>query len=181
MIGGRGVPSLELFVGPPGSPTSPAAGNLDLAPPLPGLSRVLLRRLSCTLRAPPAPGAFRAVVDTGAPITLFPHAIWSGLFNWRAGRDYDELAVAGLGTTLRGSVAGGRYAFRLARLRVPVELAGATPGGPRLRLDGLVCQLTDPGGPPYIMLGLWGNALDGRTIKVTRRPGSDDLSAQLDF
>jgi hypothetical protein len=175
------VPSFELLVGPPVIRGMPADGNLVLDPPLPGLPRVLLRRLKCLFRTPPVSGAWEAVIDTGAPVTVIPHSAWSGAFRWRAGRDYDELAVAGTGTTLRGSLAGVRYSFRLARLRVPVELAGPAPGGPRLRLDGLVCQLADPGGPPYIILGLWGNALDGRAIRVGRRPGSDDLAAQLEF
>ena len=173
------MPSLDLMVMPVPVAGLPPDGNLVLDPPVPGLDRVLLRRLYCYLRVPPHPGAFDAIIDTGAPLALFPHNLWDGHFRWRAGRDYDELSVAGVGTTLRGQVLGHQFGVRLARLRVPVELAGADLTADRLRLDGLVCQLADPGGPPFVLLGLWGNALDGRTLRVERRPGADDLFARL--
>ena len=59
-----------------------------LDPPLPGLNRVLLRRLYCWLRVPPVPGAQVAYLDTGAPLTYFPHDVWHDTFHWQAGRDY---------------------------------------------------------------------------------------------
>jgi hypothetical protein len=174
------VPSLELFVDPPRR-FVPPDGNYVLDPPIPGLSRVLVRHLYCSLRVPPVPGAYEAVLDTGAPLTIFPRSLWDHQFRWQAGRDYDELSVAGIGTTLRGQVLGYNYSFRLARLRVPVELAGRDPRGARLRLDALVCQLADTGGPPFILLGLWGGAFSGRRLAVEPQPNSDDLIAQLEF
>ncbi len=175
------MPALDLFVDSFPVIGLPPDGNLDLDPPLPGLNRVLLRRLYCTIRVPPIPGARKAVLDTGAPLTIFPHDIWSNQFRWQAGRDYDELSVAGIGTALTGQVLGSRYSCRLARLRVPVELAGRDPKGDRLRLDALVCQLADAGGPPLILLGLWGGAFTGRRLAVEPQPNSDDLHARLEF
>src|SRR6476620_11853445 len=99
------MPVLDLFVGAPVQFTPPD-GNLDLNPPVPGLNRVLVRELSCSLRVPPNPGAFRAILDTGAPLTIFPRSLWDYQSPWQAGRDYDELSVAGTGTTLRGQVLG---------------------------------------------------------------------------
>jgi hypothetical protein len=174
------VPTLELFVRPPDRCVVPN-GNLDLAPPVSGLNRVLIRELSCTLRVPPIPGAYKAVLDTGAPLTIFPRSLWDHQFRWRAGRDFDELSVAGIGSTLQGQVLSHRYSFRLARLKVSVELAGRDPKGDRLRLDSLVCQLADTGGPPFVLLGLWGGAFVGRKLAVEPRPNSDDLAARLEF
>ena len=65
------MPALDLFVGPP-TPFTPPDGNLDLNPSLPGLNRVLIRQLSCSLRVPPISGAYTAILDTGAPLTIFP-------------------------------------------------------------------------------------------------------------
>jgi hypothetical protein len=163
------VPSLELIVLPPDVRNLPVDGNLPLDPPFPGLDRVLLRRLQCWLRVPPIPGAHDAVLDTGAPLTVFPHTLWNHQFRWQAGRDYDELSVAGVGTVQQGQVLGHR------------ELAGRNPRGDRLRLDGLVCQLADRGSPPYVILGLWGGVFEGRRLAVERLPASDDLAARLEF
>lgn len=158
----------------------PPDGNLVLDPPLPGLDRVLLRRLFCWLRVPPIPGAKTAVIDTGAPLTIFPHSVWYSDYGWRAGRDYDELTVAG-GAALSGQVLGHRYTLRLARLRVPVVLSGKNLKGDRLQLDSLVCQLADPGGPPFVLLGLWGGPFDNRKLAVEREPNGDDLLARIEF
>ena len=171
------MPSLELFVRPP---LSPAPAQFDLTKPVAGLSRVPIRRLWCDLRCPPHPGVYRVVLDTGAPLTYFPHWLWSGKFGWRAGRDYDELPVAAA-ANLHGHVAGRGYTFTPARLRVPVELAGRDPRGDRLRLDDLVCQLADPAGPRLTLLGLWGGAFAGRKLAVDPTAAGDDLTARLDW
>lgn len=170
------MPSLELIVEPP---PPPAPAQFLLMSSVLGTGRVPIRRLWCDLRCPPRSGAYRVVLDTGAPVTIFPHALWSGKFGWRAGRDYDELPVAA--ANLHGHVAGRRYSFTLARLRVPVELAGRDLRGDRLRLDGLVCQLADPAGPPLTLLGLWGGAFVGRKLAVDPDPAGDDLTAALDW
>ncbi len=173
------MPAFDLIVRP--LPVGAPPGELILDPPVPGLNRVLLRRLVCRLRVPPVPGAYDAVLDTGAPLTIFPRDLWHHQFKWQVGRDYDELSVAGIGSTLTGQVLGYRYSFRLARLRVPVELAGRDPKGERLRLDSLVCQLAEAGGPPFVLLGLWGGAFTSRRLAVEPLPNSDDISARLEF
>jgi hypothetical protein len=175
------VPSLDLFVSAPKLLGPLSGGNLDLNPAVPGLSRVLLRRLLCALRAPPVPGAYAAVLDTGSPLALFPHDFWHNRFGWRAGRDFDELSVAGIGSTLQGQVLGHRFTCKLAQLRCPIELVGMNLAGDRLRLDSLVCQLADPGGPAFIILGLWGGAFTGRRLVVESQPNSDELQARLEY
>ncbi len=174
------MPALELFVRPP-LRFIPPDGNLVLSPAIPGLNRVLIRELSCVLRVPLISGGYHAILDTGAPLTIFPRDLWDHQFHWQAGRDYDELSVAGIGTALTGQVLGYRYSCRLARLRVPVELAGRDPKGDRLRLDALVCQLADAGGPPFILLGLWGGPFTGCRLAVEPQPNFDDLLARLEF
>jgi hypothetical protein len=175
------VPSLDLFVSAPNLIGPLRGGNLDLDPPIPGLPRVLLRRLVCTLRAPPVPGAYAAVLDTGAPLTLFPHDFWHNRFGWRAGQHFDELSVAGIGTVLTAQVLSYRFPCRLARLRVPIELVGRDIKGDRLRLDSLVCLFAETGGPSFIILGLWGGAFVGSKLTIERQPNADDLQARLEF
>lgn len=174
------MPSLELFVSPPRINGVPNDGNLVVNPPLPGLTRIQLRRLVCNLRAPPVPGVFPAVLDTGAHLTIIPYILWNEQFKWRIGRDYDELPTPDIGP-LRGQVANNTYQFRPVRLRVPIELAGRSLGGDRLRLEGLVCQLADRDGPGFTLLGLWGGVLDNRKLVVERPPDCDDLRAFLHF
>ena len=157
----------------------PADVNLLPAPPLPGLYRVLLRRLACHFRVTPTPGVKLAVLDTGAPLSLIPHDVWRFDYGWQAGRDYDELHIPGV--ALSGQALRYRYTFRLARLRVPVVLAGTNPKGDRLQLDSLVCQLADPGGPPFIILGLWGGVFTNRRLVIDEESNGDDLLARLEF
>jgi hypothetical protein len=175
------MPVLDLLVEKMDVIGLPKDGNLSLAPPLPDLSRVLLRRLYCWLRVPPIPGARKAIFDTGAPLTVFPYQVWKNDFGWQAGQHFDELSVAGIGTTLTGQVLNYRYSCRLARLRVPVELAGSNLKSDRLRLDSLICQLADPSGPQMLILGLWGGVFTGRQLAVEQQPNSDDLQARLSF
>jgi hypothetical protein len=175
------MPTLDLIVSPPDVCGLPVDGNLLLDHPVAGLNRVLLRRLNCWLRMPPIPGTYGAVVDTGAPLSVFPHKLWSHQFHWHPGRDFEEISTAGVGSALRSQVLGHRYSCRLALLRVPVEPAGLNLKSPRLRVNSLICLLAEPGGSPAINLGLWGGVFEGRRLQVQRQPNSDDLAAQLEW
>jgi hypothetical protein len=175
------MPALNLFVDAVQVRNLPPDGNLILDPRVPRLDRVLLRRLSCVMRAPPVRGIFEAILDPGSPLSLFPYRIWHDTFHWQAGRDYDELSIAGIGKTLQGQVLNHTYTCRLARLRRTIELSGTNLKGDRLKLDTLVCQLADSGKTPYILLGLWGGAFDNSRLVINRKPGGDDLEAQLEF
>jgi hypothetical protein len=75
------MPALELLIDKVEVVGLSDDGVLPLDPPLPGLDRVLLRRLYCWLRVPPIPGAYKAVIDTGAPLTVFPHRLWNHQFH----------------------------------------------------------------------------------------------------
>jgi hypothetical protein len=135
------MPALELYVEPVRLRNMASAGDFILELPAVGLGRIPLRQLTCVLRVPRVPGARRAVIDTGAPLSHFPHQVWAHEFNWREGRDFDILPVVG-DPTLRGQLLGYSYTFRLARLRVPVTLAGQNLSGPRLQVDSLVTQFS---------------------------------------
>jgi hypothetical protein len=175
------MPALELLIDAVSVINLPADGNHLLDPPLLNLERVLLRSLSCLLRVRPIPGALRAILDPGSPLSVFPHHVWHDRFSWKAGRDYDELSIAGIWKTLHGQVLNRIYACRLARLRVTVELSGKNLKGDRMKLDSPICQLADPGSMPYILLGLWGGPFVGSSLIVQRKPGGDDLDARLEF
>lgn len=170
------MPRVELIVEPVEIRGVAADGDIPLEPPQPGLARVPLRRLTCYLRVPLVPGAQRAVIDTGAPISYFPHQIWANDFRWREGRDFDILPIAG-NPPLVGQTLGFRYPFRLARLRVPIILAGRDLRAPRLQVDSLVTQLAERGGPTVILLGLWGGVLDGRRLEFGTAPDGDPTAA----
>ena len=170
------MPRIELVTQPMTPPGTTVNGDWPLAAPSRGLRRIPLRRLTCFLRVPPIPGAKRAIIDTGAPLTYFPHQVWANEFNWREGRDFDILPVVG-NPPLVGQTLSSLYAFRLARLRVPIFLAGRDLTGPRLQIDSLVTQLCEPGGPPVILLGLWGGVLDGRRLAFGSAHDGDPSAA----
>jgi hypothetical protein len=173
------LPRVELIIEPVEIRGVADDGDISLDPPQPGLARVPLRRLTCYLRVPLVPGAQRAVIDTGAALSYFPHQVWANDFRWREGRDFDTLPVAG-NPPLVGQTLGFRYSFRLVRLRVPVTLAGRDLTAPRLQVDSLVTQLAEPGGPPVVLLGLWGGVLDGRRLAFATAPDGVP-SAALDW
>src|SRR4051812_3453073 len=110
------MPTLELHVEKLDVVGLPDDGNLVLDPPVPGLDRVLLRRLFCLVRVATISGARKAYLDTGSPLSIFPHRIWHDEFLWQPGRDFDELSVAGVGPVLRGQVLSHHYSCRLVRL-----------------------------------------------------------------
>lgn len=174
------MPALELFVEPKKTRTLPADGNILLDPRLPNLKRVLIRQLSCMMRVAPIPGVEFAYLDIGAPLSIIPYKVWYEKFGWRDGRDYHALNSAGI-SGLKGQVLEYHCSFQLAQLRVPVELAGKDLRAKRLRIDSLVCQLADPGGPPFVILGLWGGVFEGHRLAIDRLQGSDDLRASLEW
>src|SRR6185437_5440651 len=165
------MPFLELFAQPKQGVDLPTDGNLSIDPPLAGLDSIRLRHLSCMVRVAPVPGVEFAYLDTGAPISIIPHRIWTGKYGWKAGEDFEVLNVRGM-SSLSGQVLGHRYSFRFARLRVPLELAGKNLKSKRLRIDSLVCQLADPSSLPFFIIGLWGGVFEGRSLVVERLPRS---------
>jgi len=129
------------------------------------------------VRVAPVPGVEVAYLDTGAPLSI-PHSIWSGKYRWKAGRDFEVLNALGT-AAFSGQVLEHRYTFHFVRLRVPIELAGKNLKAKRLRINSLVCQLADPTGLHFIILGLWGGVFEGHSLRVERVPRSNDIRALL--
>jgi hypothetical protein len=44
-----------------------------------------------------------------------------------------------------------------------------------------LCQLAEPGGLSYIILGLWGGVFTGRRLAIESEAGTDDLAARLEY
>jgi hypothetical protein len=183
------MPSLPLFVkgvrltqrkGTPDEVTF-TTGILPLNPSLdaPPFPRVLIRRLSCVVRCPPAPGAVDAILDTGAPITVFPQYVWNDQFKWKAGIHYEECAIDGLGTFVDAQRLSHAYHCRIVRLKVPIVIAGASLSADRLRIDNLIAQLAEVNGPKFSVLGLWGGVFTNRKLEIQSILQSDEISASL--
>ena len=173
------MPALELFVKEPDRCIVPD-GNLDLDPPVAGLSRVLIRELSCSLRVPPHPGAYKAVVDTGAPLTVFPRDLWHDRFGWQAG------ATSTNSPSLASRHFRGRYSATATRSGW--RGCGCRWNSPAATRRATGCGSTrscasspTPAARRSSCLGLWGGALTGRRQAVEPLPGADDLHARLEF
>jgi hypothetical protein len=104
-----------------------------------------------------------AIIDTGAPITVFPKRVWQRF----------ESAISPVGVAgeqpLVGSAGGRRFTYFLGR----VSLAVADLFGRRLRATAVMAQFREddiPEGEPRagVLLGLWAGILEGRTL--TRWP-----------
>jgi hypothetical protein len=157
-------------------------GVLPLANPLAGppLARVRALRLVCNYRVPPVSGVREAILDTGAMLSLFPRELWRDQFRWREGVHFDLCDVVGLGSVFDAQLLGIGYRCHLARLRVPVEVAGPSPTGPRFRVENLVTQLVDDAEPRLTLFGLFGGVFEDRRLAVERSP-TDDLVARMEW
>ena len=121
-------------------------------------------RLTTTVTAGPKL-QFRAVIDTGAWVSVITHDAWTELD--RLGLVEFLPPPAGAGTS-RAVIAGGRSEFRLGRIRLGL-IDRDDPNGPRqLPPVPVVAQmLVDPAVrlPFPVLLGLHGGVLDGRTLR----------------
>lgn len=186
------MPSMELFVrgetlllgDDPAGPVTFPFGNLPLSPPLsnPPLALLPSRRLYCSLRCQPTPGAIDIVLDTGAQFALFPQRYWRDRFGWVEGRHFESCHISGIGPATSGRLLAQSFRVRLVRLKVPVELAGRS--GDRLRVEYLIAQLAEPAtprdDPKYAVLGLFGGVFESRRLAVERTP-ADDLTARMEW
>lgn len=133
-----------------------------------------LRLVARILIGPDPPGRagdsrerFDAIVDTGAPLSMFPHAFWS-LFPSDAYERLNPANVPSGQTFPTGLLIGGRYEYEFGRVWVGV----IDDDGRRLPALPVVAQLMRPGhtlGRPII--GMSESVLTGRTL--TRRYSAD--------
>jgi hypothetical protein len=67
------------------------------------------------------------------------------------------------------------------RLTRTIEVVSARPPFRALALNSVIAQLAEDGGPPEILLGLWGNVLEGTSLHFPRRHASDDIDPFLEW
>jgi hypothetical protein len=124
------------------------------------------------VRTPDERKQYRAILDTGAPLTVIPKRIWQDFPS-----EITRLQVVS-GPRLVASVGGRQFPFFFGR----VWMSGFDPFGHRLPAVPVLAQfredeipLTEPQAP--ILLGLWGGILDGRSLR--RWPTAERFDADL--
>lgn len=166
-----------------------SGGNVAILPPLtaPPLTRLRFRRLRCLCRVQRSVGLSDfgfadAIIDTGCPVSIIPKHIWKGAFHFEEGRHFEVCHIADLGERIRNQLLASSLTCRVARLKVPVVLAG-TSFAPEhlLRIDNLVAQLSDTNEPQEMLLGLWGGVFEGRRLVVDRLSETNDLAARFEW
>jgi hypothetical protein len=114
-----------------------------------------------------------AIIDTGAPLIIFPAAIWG---RFQPGLDYEFLPFAGP-TPAPGRVGGWQFGFQIARFLVPLAVMD-TGLSTRIDRPGVSAAFasSDPPAPlgrkalPPVIVGLWGGILEDGRIGVARDP-----------
>lgn len=167
------MPTIRLavsFVGPMMPVTLPVGGRLD----------VPRARFHCLVQVPQALMPFDAVIDTGAPLSCFPNAVWRQFVE---GVDYEWLPFAG-GTPPSGRVVGWLFNFRMARFLRPLAMMDYTTA---LDRPNVIAQFADSdpprraNAPPVLIIGLWGGILEGGRIVIDRDPRSGHVTGSLEF
>jgi len=143
----------------------------------PVLKRLRIPRLKCLFRSPPSPGAFEAIFDTGAPVSIIPFSLWNDRFRWREGVHFEVCEIEGLGRNVEAQVLSANYQCMIARLKVPVVLSGLH--GDRTQLDQLITQLPLTREWNRLILGLWGGIFEDRQLMLDRLPNTDELGGSI--
>lgn len=121
-------------------------------------------RLATTVTANPIL-EFRAMIDTGAPVSVVTHDAWTQLD--RLGLIEFLPPPAGVSVP-RAVIAGGRSEYRLGRIRLGLLDRDAPNGPRRLPPVPVIAQLLADSSirlPFPVLLGLHGGILDGRTLR----------------
>jgi hypothetical protein len=151
----------------------------------PGGNSLLLPRVQfrCLVRLPRLAMPRDGIIDTGSPFTWMPEAIWQ---HFRPGADYEELPFAPGFTAPLGRTAGWNFTFRVARMLQPI---GLHDGRAELTRDGVIVQFASGNPPAYarssapavVMIGLWGGALEGTSLRISRDPATGRASGALEW
>lgn len=169
------MPRVELTAYGPYSPLPLVAPAGPLLAP-----RVQFR---CFLRLPNVLAPRDAVIDTGAPFTIFPEEVWRPL---RAGTDFEWLPFAPGFAPPAARTPGWTFTYRFARFLLPV---GLHDGRTELHRDGLIAQFADSN--PLVsagsqrlavaVVGLWGGALEGTSVRVETDAATGRLAGALEW
>lgn len=146
-----------------------------------GTLRVPRTRLHCLLEVPGWLLPCEAVIDTGAPLCIFPESVW---LHFQPGLDYELLPFVGANPPAV-RIASWQFTFRLARFLVPLALCdvGLTT---RVERPNVIAQFAngDPPGwrsTPPVVIGLWGGLLEGGRIGIDRDPHTGRATGELVF
>ncbi len=162
------MPRIRLWTGPDPHPVS-----LPFRWPDTSGAALTNERLWCHLYVGRLPFDFEAVVDTGAPCTIFPLKMWR-----RFATHIEWLDFASGPSMRRGTLAGKEYHFRLGR--VAVRLAGRDETPILLPVE-VVAQFeqfdpskTDDERLTHTLIGTQFGPLEGRFLVVSPRRGHSE-------
>jgi hypothetical protein len=166
------VPTIPLAVGSHGS-------DITVDDLTGGILDIPRLRFHCLIEVPGFLLPREALIDTGAPLTIFPEKIWS---KFQFGTDYDILPLVGA-PAAPARVLGWQFTYQIARFRVPLALldAALTIRVPR---PDVIAQFAT-GNPtgwrsiPPIFIGLWGGLLEGGRLGIDRVSSTNRLAGEL--
>jgi hypothetical protein len=169
------MPTIQLDPGNWGTPfpvVAPRGGTISVFRP----------QFRCLLRVPNAFFPRDAIIDTGAPLTCFPEAIWS---QFREGIDFEWLPFAPGVHVTPGRVAGWQFTFQMARFLVSLALMDYTTAVERPEVIAQFAAGNPSATPsrralPPIVVGLWGGLLEGGKIAIERTP-TGQVSGTVEF
>jgi hypothetical protein len=123
------------------------------------------------------------IIDTGSPFSWFPEAIWS---QFRRGTDYEELPLEPGTIAPSGRTAGWNFTFRFVRFLQPI---GLHDGSSELVRNNVIAQFTN-GNPPSFartnapavaVIGLWGGALEGTSVRIATDATTGRLTGAIEW
>jgi hypothetical protein len=106
-----------------------------------------------------------AILDTGAPLSLFPYPVWQSFADAVVWIDQPPTG----GPERRVAILGGRFPYRLGRLRI-----GACDEEnqlPPVWMNIWFLTADDPAAPKQAVLGLRTRLFDGRQLRCEAAPG----------
>ena len=164
------IPLRDYHLGPDLRVSDSAGGTL-------GIPRT---RLQCLLEVPGFAIPRDAVIDTGAPLIIFPERVWG---QFQEGTDYELLPF--VVAPPRARVLAWQFDYHVARLLVPLALLDVRLTT-RVERVGVVAQFAigDPPGwrsTPPVVVGLWGGLLEGGRIGIGRDPQTGRATGELAF
>lgn len=124
----------------------------------------------CLVRLPHFLMPQDGIIDSGAPLTCFPKAIWDRFVE---GTDFEWLPFAPGTRPPPGRVGKWLFTFRMARFLVPLGLMDYQTQVDRSEVIAQFADNDPPSdprkkAPPPVIIGLWGGLLEGGTLSIGR-------------
>jgi hypothetical protein len=167
------VPTIRLSVGTHGA-------DIPVQQPGGGIIDIPRSQFRCLIELPGHLLPQDAIIDTGAPLIIFPELIWS---RFQVGADYDFLPFVGTNPPT-ARVGNWQFTYQIARFRVPLAVmdAGLTTRVPR---PGVIAQFAT-GNPTGlrslpVVVGLWGGILEGGRIGIDRNAQTNRARGELTY